>query len=161
MTPNIIHMSRSYFHLNVYKAWTSLQTWLWRESWKNSGISLCVLLGSFRLLWTTGDQPLCLANLFQASIPAPRDAELFSKEAADSAHLPVNWAQQSHRIAIPADTPMQQLLKENSKSSDAHVGTHKPWNKDLHSGNEVNETRKVPVHRHLKHGKTGPESASV
>lgn len=77
----------------------------------------------------------------------------------DSARLPVNWAQQSHVIAIHTAIGMQQVLRENSKSSQLPTLEHMNHETSTCSGNEVTETGKMPVH--LKHGKTGPEGVSV
>lgn len=126
-------MSRSYFHLNVYIAWTSLQTWLWKDSYKKnpkSGISLCMLLGFFRPFWTTGDQPLCLVNLSESAYGTCSQRCITArKEAVDSACLPVNWAQQSHRIATCTGIAVQQLEREQRELPATNVETHEPWNK--------------------------------
>lgn len=142
MFPNIIYMSRSYFRKYVHIAWTSLQIHLWKVTWKNSGISLCTLLGSFRPLQTAS------SGCSQRTGHAPRDTGLFSrgKRWLTVLMFAINWAQHSHRIAVRTAIAMQELQRENCKSSQLLMRDHRNHERStLSSGNKVTETRKVPV----------------
>lgn len=163
MIPNIIHISRSYFHLNVYIAWTSLQTRLWKELKKQWYFLVCApgLFQTTPNYWTPAFLPHQYF-LSQHMGPAARDAGLFSRGK--------RWFT-VHMFACKLGTVEPQNCymycyattseRERQELPATHVGTHRAWNKYLHSGNEITETRKMPVRRHLKHRKIGPEGVSV
>lgn len=107
-----------FLHMNTHIACTSLPPQLWKDNWKYSGISLCVLPGSFRPLWTKG------TSLQQQQLPAYPCGNTWTRKQVPAQRQCRYWDQgdvcAQELNHSPSSKEMLQEALAASKHADGH-----------------------------------------